>query len=1566
MTDTPLTEAERLVPAAATSAAATAGTRHQPVRRTTVNVRLLLISAGLLLVLLPAGYFWYRHQLKQTAAAFLTRAQQLETDGDNLQATTYYQRYLAVYPKDTEVLVKLVMAYAAGEPTPNRMDRLTNLLYQALGRVPEHDELRLMLAENLLKVGDYLNARRQAEELLPLATNRPEDAADAGTDDRQRQLERQRPEGLPVAAEDARTARRIAAIASFELQADTDDAHRTETLDQLLAAAAESPSEVELIDLTSRALRTYPQAVQRPNADPLSLADQMMDRLVAADPDRVAARLARYRYRVEYGLPNAAEDLQAALTTEADNVEVLLLAAVAVAVRSDRDDPEAARVEEHLRRAIRLAPQDPRAYQLLAAWLTQQGNTDEARKLLEMGWKATNEDPSLGLALAHAQIDANDLSAAAKSIGQLDAQSATYLARRDADARGQWERRLQVLKGRLLVAQDDAQAAIPILQAVVLASEAGEPGQRAPEWVQAMNLLARIYMRQEAWDQASETWDLLARTQPGELEVVLPTVTAHLQARRFQAALDRIETFGQQSQGTSLPAALLVRQAQARLGLQAELSAGQRDWTEFKAALAAAKAADPDSLELLFAEIDYLAIGEADPAAAALLLRSAEPRHIEEVDFWRTAALAYQALEQPDDAERSLARHRALATSPVDDVRLLAQVRARQGALEQADAELKELASALTGNDRRQTEQLRAQLFIAAQKYTEALARVQPLITGDTTNEDLLKLGIEIAIAADDLPTAKAWEDRLRTLTDNGQDARYLRARRLLVEAARDQASNTPDPSDAARQLRVDRLEELDQLITRLRSELPNSPTVLTLAGGFARLQGDDRQALNDYEQAVRRGDRSPDTRLRLAQLLIAASRADEAEAILNQLTSEQRTTTPILDSMAIEIAFQRDRLADALSLAEAGAKEDPDNPDRQLFLATVLFRSGDPSEGLRVLRSAAERFPDDQRIWSSLVTSLIRSRQTDEVSQVLANLASRPRLSPELRSAVVADGYERLGALDAALQQYQLAHDQKPSSADLHLQFAQALAQRDPRAARGEFEELLQRHPDNGGAKRELAILLAATGEEADSARAETLLASASEQLVDERLKALLLSRKGRTRAERRANSQQARMLLQPGIDSEDATESDVNRLLAAQILEQEADLCDDPVERSERLQAAESQLHAVVDGGRPNVAQRLSQYIEFLLRHGRAAAPEETDTESMSPREVEELKAMKDQFLAAAEGRLLALRRLVPSTGERLDVLHASLTAALLQARGEDEAARAHIADFIQSQPPVPADLNEQARRWLANGQLFSTIGAHADAEAWYRRLLEIAPNAYVLVAQSLVEQGRRADAARFCLELAGDTPDDQMANILANIMTTTTNEPEQGDELAALQPEVDAALAAALQDGRDNPALLQAEAVMRFSRGEVDAAIDLFRRILKTDPNNALALNNLATLLAERSDQLTEALETIERAIEISGRQASLLDTQGTILLKQGNVDGAVACLEEATAGNATDARYYLHLAAAYLRAQPSRPADARRMLAEARAFGLERFVLTADDRDLLTQLEAALGLVDQAAW
>ena len=146
------------------------------------------------------------------------------------------------------------------------------------------------------------------------------------------------------------------------------------------------------------------------------------------------------------------------------------------------------------------------------------------------------------------------------------------------------------------------------------------------------------------------------------------------------------------------------------------------------------------------------------------------------------------------------------------------------------------------------------------------------------------------------------------------------------------------------------------------------------------------------------------------------------------------------------------------------------------------------------------------------------------------------------------------------------------------------------------------------------------------------------------------------------------------------------------------------------------------------------------------------------------------------------------------------------------------------------------------------------------------------------------------------------------------------------------------------------------MQVTRGQDDVAVRHFQRVLEIVPEHPLALNNLATLLAERPNQLAEALQYIEQAIEISGRQPALLDTLGTIQLRLGEPASAVSSLEEAVLLGGNDARYHFHLAIAYQKTDQIE--NARDSLRRARRGGLAKMVLTQGDQQWLQELETEI--------
>src|SRR5207247_9392925 len=84
-------------------------------------------------------------------------------------------------------------------------------------------------------------------------------------------------------------------------------------------------------------------------------------------------------------------------------------------------------------------------------------------------------------------------------------------------------------------------------------------------------------------------------------------------------------------------------------------------------------------------------------------------------------------------------------------------------------------------------------------------------------------------------------------------------------------------------------------------------------------------------------------------------------------------------------------------------------------------------------------------------------------------------------------------------------------------------------------------------------------------------------------------------------------------------------------------------------------------------------------------------------------------------------------------------------------------------------------------------------------------------------------------------------------------------------------------------------------------------LYRQVLKAQPGNVVAMNNLAWVLAHRGPS-PEALELVQRAVAVAGPLADLLDTRAKVYLSPGRSAEASQDLEAAIHEAPTAMRYF----------------------------------------------------------
>jgi tetratricopeptide (TPR) repeat protein len=1475
------------------------------------------------------GYFWHAHRLKGLALAFEERAASLESEEQWRDAASYLRRYLRLNPADLDARVRLVQATEHIATTPRQKGQLIGLLYQTLGRLPDRNDLQLKLATHLWDIRD-IRAEAEAQKLLdsPTATVAEKRAAE-----RIRVLSRQ-------------TRARRGGLVTI-----------TQAAGELAAALAESPADVRLAVAMARAYREYPQDVGTildglrlscglvygaatislapvQPLDAVSSVDTIMDRLVDGDPTNPEALIARYAYqRASRTAENARVDLESVLAEDPNHVEALLLLANEELSLGGAQNLAAA--EEKLRKVIELEPLDPRGHRGLAGIQIARGERGQAVETLLLGRKKlASRNLDMEALLVEVLIDLNRLDEAKKLLADFDEEYRKSLPRLPAAGRSWFENNGRMLHARLHIAQNQLDQAIRELTAVV--DSVGEAGTAAEgsQALQARTMLAAVQERMGRVDLAAAQWTALSDLEPAYYrEAQWRAGAAYLRSGRPEDAIRQLQAYLQSKNASPLA---LISLVQAHLQQQLLLPPDQQNWQAFSNVLKQAKAQLPQSWELSIAEAEYLhAEGDEEQKRKAVEeLERLEAVHSNDPTFLERVVASYQRLGAAEDANRALALYEKCQPNSSRRTLLRLALELQQGEVEEAPKILAAAAAAASGDERDQLLEARIRVLMSSRQLDEAQSAVTEFIDAAPTKTARLILGLEIALMRRDFAAAGRWEEALKNLTtSNSYDWRYYRARRLVGQFA---------SLDAQSRL------ELESLIGSLRSDRPDWYPAISLSGQHLELTGDRERAIEAYQQAINLGDRRPQTFERLVTALYTEGRYNDANSYLARLgTDVVEVGDSRLESLAISAALRESGPGVALDLAKETVDRGSTDPMHFVWLAQLQKLNGHLPEAEQVLQNAVERYPTDPRVWNALFSNLVETEQFVKARAVLKESTEKVALTDEAKHFALAQGYEQLGEVAAAQEEYRatIAKDSKHIGARLRL--GKLLLSSDLAAARQLFEEVLAIDRSNAQAQRFKASILAASGSEEDWESAERLLESSGgastpeETGADLRVHAILLARRGREREERIGNCREAQRILKERIDKSSAQVTDLDRIILAGLYEQEAALVDDEQSAREAVGNAREVLRPLLDRDKPS-ADYLVMYARLLLRMVERATGEAV-ANSVSARQL-------SMLISDAGRRIDEYEVLVRDDADSESrIVAIALRTRLLCLDNREEEARERLNEFANQHLEAATDDAARAKLLLRLGNIASSSKFPQEAEKWYRQLVAVAPNSYILLAKSLADQNRHDEAVDVCLHAATSRPAAEVATVVAQLLPATHIN-------SALVERVQPLIASALKADGDNVNLLMSIAVRHVTDDRSDEAIKLFRRVLELQPNHTLALNNLATLLAERPDQLAEARKLVERAIGIAGRSPALLDTLGTILIRAGQNEDAVTYLNEAVAGLADDPRFFFHLAVAYQRSGDHEKAHDK--LEAARKRGLDAAILTEGDQEMLAALEHEL--------
>lgn len=104
-------------------------------------------------------------------------------------------------------------------------------------------------------------------------------------------------------------------------------------------------------------------------------------------------------------------------------------------------------------------------------------------------------------------------------------------------------------------------------------------------------------------------------------------------------------------------------------------------------------------------------------------------------------------------------------------------------------------------------------------------------------------------------------------------------------------------------------------------------------------------------------------------------------------------------------------------------------------------------------------------------------------------------------------------------------------------------------------------------------------------------------------------------------------------------------------------------------------------------------------------------------------------------------------------------------------------------------------------------------------------------------------------------------------------------------------------ALKQDPENTNLIYSRAMLNDRLGNLTEMEQDLQYILNREPDNAIALNALGYTLADKTDRYSEALDLINRALELNPGSPAVLDSLGWVYFRMGNIEQALSHIQEA---------------------------------------------------------------------
>lgn len=706
------------------------------------------------------------------------------------------------------------------------------------------------------------------------------------------------------------------------------------------------------------------------------------------------------------------------------------------------------------------------------------------------------------------------------------------------------------------------------------------------------------------------------------------------------------------------------------------------------------------------------------------------------------------------------------------------------------------------------------------------------------------------------------------------------------------------------------------QLIDAALKASPNDVTALIMKSEIERAENKVEEARKTLQQAV---DANPDSiaaRSELFSFALKSGKIEDARAQVAKMKSiapnDVRTvySDALLSSATGDVAHARDAIQRVLGarpdhlpslylsgivdyqLGSYASAEDslrkviakfPDDPGARRILALVYLRTGRSQQALDMVNPVLQRYPDNPVLLRTAGEIYLASGNTAmaQSSYERANGIDQNNLPSQVRLAQV-----RLAAGDTARAINDLeslaAKDPSTSQADLAL-YSAHMQRHEYDKALAAVDTLEAKYPKAAFvANLRGAVYLAKRDLKSARVNFEKALALQSDFVAAARNLAIIDLQEGNMRA---ARARYDAMLVK----------NPKNEILLLSL----AELQTVSGESSEQVKQT---IDKAIVVNPASVGSRLALIRYEASQHDGKAA------------------------IAAAQSALAV----IPDNPQLLEALGSSQLVG-----GEANQAAETFKKLTQLQPQNVAPLIRLAEAQVA----LKDYSAAIDAERKALALKPDSPEAIALLARTYIISGRTDSAIGEAHKMQKEHPDKAIGYALeGDILTTEKKWPEAATAFkAALDrqpvPGIVARYYVVLQNaGRSAEAAAMTQkwmvqnpkdaviplflAEQQQQRSDLRAAKAGYLKVLDIDPDNVVALNNVAWILSEEKDQ--KALEYAEHANRLAPFDSHVLDTYGLVLARGGKEKRAVEILYMATRLAPGQPLIRLHLAQVLIQA------------------------------------------------